>query len=301
MAEDACACGTVEVNTGEVQCFRKFKKTVGLLVVPLIANDGTVNSIDLSTTIDLTAKVQHIDSSKRFYPILDLKDVETPQAETKFKTAKDGTKYPLSKGIKSFKATKFDIGSMYASKLEKITCGKFGVYTVDAEGNVRGIKSGTTLLPIKMQGWDVVFQDEIDDDISQLMIQFDFNILLDISEYWLLSAVDTVINANDLSGLIDANLTVGAITTTSVVVVATTDYGSGVTSETNDRIKGQVVGDFSITRTDTNVDVPILTCTEGIDGSYTLTYTIITGSIVPLRAKLVAGSGYDGYADYIDA
>ena len=80
MAEDSCACGTVEVNTGEVQCFRKFRKTVGLIVVPLIANDGSVNSIDLSTTIDLTAKVQHTDSSKRFYPILDLKDVETPQA-----------------------------------------------------------------------------------------------------------------------------------------------------------------------------------------------------------------------------
>lgn len=298
---DSCLCGTGMNNTGVVNCVKLFKKTTGMFIVPLIANDGTRNSLDLSTAIDMTAKIQHADPSKRWYPVTDLKDVELPTAESRFETAKDGSKFKLADGIKSFKGTIYEAGSMFASKLQGVSCEKYGVVLFDIDGNARGLKDGTNLYPVEVGGWDAIFHDASDDSVSKIMIQFDFDILLKVSRFWILSSTDLGVNPNTLSGLVDANITVGAITSTSVSISVNSDYGSGIASVMTSPIVGLVSADFKLTRTDTNADVPVVTATETADGVYTLTYTAITGSTVPLKVDVKPVSGFEGYAKYIDA
>ena len=297
---DSCLCGEGMNNTGLATCLPAFKKTTGILLVPIFANDGTRNSIDMSTTIDMSAKVNHLDKSKRFYPIQDLKDVELPVAETKFKTYKDGSKRKLADGVRSFKAVMPEISSVLIGKLQGVSCSKFGVYLVDIDGQLRGIKDGSLLYPVEIGGFDAIFKDATDDEVNEGMIQFDIDILLKISKFWILSTTDLNVNPNELNGLVDATLTVGAITSTGVSISVNSDFGSGVATMYAP-IVGLLLADWTLTRTDTNADVPLTSVTEGVDGVYALVYTAITGSTVPLKAKIVASSGFEGYANYIDA
>jgi len=288
---DACLCGTGMNNTGLVTCIKGFKKTTGMLIVPILANDGTRNSIDLSTAINMDAKVKNLDPSKRFYPVNDLKDVELPTAESRFETAKDGSKFKLADGIKSFKATIYEAGSMFASKLQGVSCEKYGVYLYDIDGNLRGIKDGNLLYPVEIGGWDAIFMDSTDDNVSKIQVQFDFDILLKISRYWILSSTDLGVNPNTLLGLVDANLTEVSSGATSTVLTISSDYGSGLTALP---IVGLVTADFSAFN-DTDASAVTLTVAESttVDGEYTLTYTSQTVADL-VTIKVLPASGYEG-------
>lgn len=287
---DACLCGTGMNNTGLVTCIKGFKKTTGFLIVPILANDGTRNSIDLSTAINMDSYIKNVDPSKRFYPVNDLKDVELPTAESRFETAKDGSKFKLADGIKSFKAVIYEGGSMYASKLQGVSCEKYGVYLYDIDGNLRGVKDGNLLYPIEIGGWDTIFMDATDDNVSKIQIQFDFDILLKISRYWILSAADLGVNPNTLLGLVDANLIEVSSGVTSTVLDISSDYGSGLSALP---IVG-LTADFSVYNENTSASVAVSVAeSTTIDGRYTLTYS--TQNLLDvLKIQVVPTSGYDG-------
>jgi hypothetical protein len=288
---DACLCGTGMNNTGLVTCIKGFKKTTGFLIVPMLANDGTRNSINLSPGINLQNKVKHTDPSSRFYPVNDLKDVELPTAESRFETAKDGSKFKLADGIKSFKAVIYEGGSMFASKLQGVSCEKYGVYLYDIDGNLRGIKEDDELYPIEIGGWDTIFMDATDDNVSKIQIQFDFDILLKISRYWILSAADLGINPNSLLGLVDANLIEVSSGVTSTVLDISSDYGSGLSALP---IVGLTSADFSVYNENDSASVAVSVAeSTTIDGQYTLTYSTQTLLDV-LKIQVVPTSGYDG-------
>lgn len=290
---DSCLCGVGMNNTGLATCLPAFKKTTGVLFVPLFANDGTRNKIDMSTTIDMTAHIQHIDKSKRFYPIQDLKDVELPVADAKFKTYKDGAKRKLADGIRSFKATMPEASSVLIGKLQGVSCSKFGVYLIDIDGQLRGIKSGTDLYPVEIGGFNAMFKDATDDEVNEGMIEFDFDILLKVAQFWILSATDLGVNPNELSGLVDANLTEVSSGATSTVLNISSDFGSGVATNPAP-IVGLVTADFSAYN-DTDSASVTLTVAESttVDGEYTLTYTSQT-ALDLVTIKVLPASGFEG-------
>lgn len=290
---DSCLCGVGMNNTGLATCLPAFKKTTGMFLVPLFANDGTRNSIDMSTTIDLTAKLQHADKSKRFYPIQDLKDVELPVADTRFKTYKDGTKRKLADGVRSFKATMPEASSVLIGKLQGVSCEKFGVYLFDIDGQLRGLKDGTLLYPVEIGGFDAIFKDATDDEVNEGMIQFDFDILLKVSKFWILSTADLNVNPNETSGLIDINFNGVSISTTSTVLDVYSDFGSG-TANNSAPVVGIPSSSFYAYNVTDNASVS-LTITENyvIDGRYTLTYLAQTvGDIIQIQ--VVPASGFEG-------
>jgi hypothetical protein len=288
---DACLCGTGMNNTGLVNCIKGFKKTTGFLIVPMFSNDGFRNSINLSPGINLQNKVKHTDPSSRFYPVNDLKDVELPTAESRFETAKDGSKFKLADGIKSFKAVIYEGGSMFASKLQGVSCKKYGVYLYDIDGNLRGIKEDDELYPIEIGGWDTIFMDATDDNVSKIQIQFDFDILLKISKYWILSAADLGVNPNTLLGLVDANLSEVSSDATTTVLTISSDYGSGLSALP---IVGLTTADFSAYN-DTDAASLSVTVAESttIDGEYTITYTAQTAADL-VTFKVLPASGFEG-------
>lgn len=288
---DSCLCGTGFNNTGMPSCIKLFKKTTGLLLVPMFDNDNNANYIDMATTIDLVAKTQDTDPSQRFYPIQGLKDVELPVAETKFETFKDGTKKKLADGVRSFKAVVPEIGSMFASKLQGVSCETFGFYQIDIEGNLLGRKVGTKLYPIKLGGWDAVFNGWTEDNTSKVMIQFDFDILVRISSFHILSSDDCNVDPNELTGLVDANITEVSSGATSAVIDIYSDYGSGLSDEP---ITGLVTADFSAYNDTDGASVSV-TATESttVDGRYTLAYSSQTvADLVTITVETT--SGYTG-------
>ena len=293
---DDCVCGTGLQNTGTPNCVQAFKKTTAMFYVPLYDNDGVRNSLDMSTTIDITAKTQAADASQRWYSITKLKDVELPTAETKFKEAKDGSKFKLAKGVKSFKGIIYESGSVFTSKLDGVNCQRVGVVLVDINGNARGLKEGSLFYPIEVGGHDAIFQDATDDDVAMTSIQFDFDILLNIAYYWILSADDLGANPNTLAGLIDANFTNGAIGATTFVATVYTDYGSGLDSQVA-TVTGLVSADFSAYNQTTDLAV-VVTSAEGADGVYTFTFLAQTATDV-VRINALPASGYVGLTTFI--
>jgi hypothetical protein len=290
---DSCLCGVGMNNTGLATCLPAFKKTTGMFLVPLFANDGTRNSIDMSTTISLSAKLNNADKSKRFYPIQDLKDVELPVADTRFKTYKDGSKRKLADGVRSFKATMPEASSVLIGKLQGVSCEKFGVYLFDIDGQLRGLKDGTLLYPVEIGGFDAIFKDATDDEVNEGMIQFDFDILLKIAKFWILSTTDLGVNPNETSGLIDANLVEVSSGATSTVLNISSDFGSGLSTNPAP-IVGLVTADF-YAYNETDLAVLSVTVAESttIDGQYTLTYTSQTVAD-KVRIDVIPASGFDG-------
>lgn len=290
---DSCLCGVGMNNTGLATCLPAFKKTTGMFLVPLFANDGTRNSIDMSTTISLSAKLNNADKSKRFYPIQDLKDVELPVADTRFKTYKDGTKRKLADGVRSFKATMPEASSVLIGKLQGVSCEKFGVYLFDIDGQLRGLKDGTLLYPVEIGGFDAIFKDATDDEVNEGMIQFDFDILLKIAKFWILSTTDLGVNPNETSGLIDANLVEVSSGATSTVLNISSDFGSGLATNPAP-IVGLVTADF-YAYNETDLAVLSVTVAESttIDGQYTLTYIAQTVAD-KVKIDVIASSGFEG-------
>jgi hypothetical protein len=290
---DSCLCGVGMNNTGLATCLPAFKKTTGMFLVPLFANDGTRNSIDMSTTISLSAKLNNADKSKRFYPIQDLKDVELPVADTRFKTYKDGSKRKLADGVRSFKATMPEASSVLIGKLQGVSCEKFGVYLFDIDGQLRGLKDGTLLYPVEIGGFDAIFKDATDDEVNEGMIQFDFDILLKIAKFWILSTTDLGVNPNETSGLIDANLVEVSSGATSTVLNISSDFGSGLSTNPAP-IVGLVTADF-YAYNETDLAVLSVTVAESttIDGQYTLTYTSQTVAD-KVKIDVIASSGFEG-------
>lgn len=293
MAE-ACLCGQGFNNTGIASCYQLFKKTTGFFLVPLIANDGTRNYIDLDVTIDIVAKTKLTDKSKRFYPVTGLKDVELPQAESKFETFKDGSKYKLADGIKSFKAVIPEVPSAFVGKLQGVSCTKFGVYLFDIDGNLRGVREGDKMYPIEIGGWDAIYQDTNEDGVAKAMIQFDFDILLKVSKYWILSSEDLGANPNSVDGLIDVNFTEVSSGTTSTVVDIYSDYGSGVNYLNPAPVVGLLTANFSGYNDTDSASVAVTVAEDAtIDGRYTITYTAQTVAD-KVTFKVLPVSGFEG-------
>lgn len=270
---DACLCGQGMNNVGIPNCVKMFEKTTMLYLVPLYDNSGVRNSLLLTVDgLSIEAATKNPDPSQRWYPITDLKDVELPTAESRFETAKDGSKFKLANGIKSFKATKFESGSMFTAKLQGVSCSEFGVVLGDIDGNARGVKDGNNFYPIKIGGWDAIFMDATDDNVNKTMIQFDFDILLKISRYWILSADDLGQNPNDSTGVIDANIAISDITDVTFTATVTSDYGYGsLFNNTPGLITGIPDAAFVLTNeTDSTTLAP--TITETSDGVYVFVF-----------------------------
>ena len=60
-------------------------------MVPLKANDGTLNGIDLSAPVPTwSTLINEADSSKRWFPLPQFENVELPKADSQFEEANSG-------------------------------------------------------------------------------------------------------------------------------------------------------------------------------------------------------------------
>lgn len=299
MIEDDCKCGEGFENTGVPSCVKLFKKTTGMFIVPLYANDGTRNGIDMSSSIDMSTHVHNPDPSKRWYPVNDLEDVELPTAESRFQTSKSGRKFKLADGIKSFKGIIFESGSMFVAKLQGVSCEKFAVVLYDINGNMRGIRDGIMFYPIEIGGWNAMYMDPTDDNVSQCVISFDFDILLKISRYWILSTADVNVNPNTLVGLIDANgQMANQVSPSEIIFAVTSDYGDGLqlpggTLTFGKPVVGLIAANFTAYNlTDASV-VVIDTVVETSDGVYDINFSSVPTTGDSIAINLALSTGYE--------
>lgn len=229
-----CNCNAGLGNTGRPGCVSIQSVTSKLIMVPLKANDGTLNGIDLTSPLPTwSSLVNETDASKRWFPLPAFENVELPKAESQFEEANSGRMAFLREGKRSFTGELWgeDSTPTLLGKLKAGRCVEFGVYVVDVTGNLVGSKVGNYLYPIPVdeQSWNPTFMFSTDSTVQKIMLTFDFDRLFDDSTMYMITADEAGIDFNTLSGLIDVNLKVGSqVANTSVTVKATFDYGTAL-------------------------------------------------------------------------
>ncbi len=228
-----CNCNAGLGNTGRPGCVPIQSVTSKLIMVPLNANDGTLNGIDLSAPLPTwNSLVNEPDASKRWFPLPAFENVELPKAESQFEEANSGRMAFLREGKRSFTGELWgeDSTPTLLGKMKAGRCVNFGVYVVDVTGNLIGSKVNGYLYPIPVdnQSWNPTFMFATDSTVQKIMLTFDFDRLFDDSTMYMITATEANLDFNTLTGLIDVNLVETSSSATQVVLEATFDYGTAL-------------------------------------------------------------------------
>jgi hypothetical protein len=277
-----CNCNAGLGNTGRPGCVPIQSVTSKLIMVPLTANDGTLNGIDLSAPLPTwNSLVNETDESKRWFPLPAFENVELPKAESQFEEANSGRMAFLREGKRSFSGELWgeDSTPTLLGKMKAGRCVNFGVYVVDVTGNLIGSKVGGYLYPIPVdnQSWNPTFMFATDSTVQKIMLTFDFDRLFDDSTMYMITATEAGIDFNTLSGLIDVNLVVASqVANTSVTLDATFDYGTALNPILLQGVTG--LTDWSIYDVTNQVAFGNPTgVSESPAGTYTLLKAFVTG------------------------
>jgi hypothetical protein len=303
-----CSCGVSLQNTGTPNCIPVFGVTKQLILVPLIANDGTENSIDPTDTLNsayVTALINQADDSKRWYPVGPLKNVAGERADALMETFEDGSKVFIRQGVRSFTGLVLKGGPELLNQLNSNRCSSFGAFMIDSNGSLYGkVKNDDGMLyPVEIQA-DSFYNKLMfttDTTIQKIMISFEFGIdERDEDLRMILSSSFTGVNLANVRGLINAYVRVVSTGQTSMVVDVYNKYGDFINGSP---VEGLLIADFASSVTETNskirnttdgADVTLTTVTESTSqaGRYTLAYTSQTVSDV--LQPYVKKNGLDG-------
>ena len=290
-----CKCDSGLSNTGRPNCVTIQSVTSKLILVPLKANDGTKNSLDLTTTFTeatFTALANQADASKRWFPLPQFENVELAKADSTFEEAPSGRKVFIKQGKRSFAGQLWNETPQLLGKIQDNRCVDFGVYIVDVNGNLVGTKVGTKLYPIPVdnESFEAKLMFATDSATQKIMVGFDFYRLFDESTMWLLTPNDTtdLYDFNNIDGLLDVELTKVSASTTTLVLNGNLSYGTG---KSGIAVKGLLLADFSLKNTATGATIT-LTSVTAVDNVYTLNFSAQTASL-PVTAS-VAKTGYVG-------
>ena len=296
-----CACTTAPGNTGTPNCEVLFKVQAGMFLVPMTADDGTANQIDVTATLNQSyfdALTQNADASKRWYPVHQTKNVSAPRDESVKETMEDGTSYVVEKGARNVELVIPKRSNVFLSKLEQWDCREFGLIQIDTDGNIRGEASDDLayLKPIKIQDgtWDVTLLDATSTTVSKISVKFqvDKNVK-DSMLYLILASEMDNIDLSDSDGLFDANATHATISVNGFTSTMTTDFG---TAATKTPIKGLVTVDFTVTEVSPSAGTAhavTVVETPASSGIYVFSLTAPATSADVLHITIAETKGYD--------
>ena len=277
MATSLCVCNGAIGNTGYPNV-KPFGVTSSVFLVPLVADDGTRNKLDgNSTTLgaDLLAMVNHPDKSKRACPIHGLKNVTHTEADPIYETADNTERFKVQNGVKTLAFEKWGVTNSWFGKLSDI-CSQFGVYLVDNCGNVQGTKEGTDLYPraVNQGSYDSMYMDATATTSAKATFQMDYRLTTTDGNQWMIAAdaFGDEFNPLYMDGLIDVNITVGAIAAGTMDFTTTLDYGYLNEQKV---YQGATLSDievYNLTQ-DAAVTPDSLTESATVAGSYTLAYS----------------------------
>jgi hypothetical protein len=299
-----CSCATGNGNTGLPNCSEQFGVSIGLGIQNMVANDGTANVYDISTSIG-TSFIDSIlaaDKSKRMYPITDIRNVDFPKEDTQYVTDNSGQKEEIREGIQSFTAEKWKVPAAYDLKLKQMKCNRNGTWGFTRAG-VWGIRRGNVWSPVEVNAFAPSFQMQTAASPAKEMIAFDWNATVNAGELWMLSWVDLGTTYEAMIGLMDANFTevaapVAATGNTTAEFRVTTDYGMGLTNVQT--VDGLITANFALYENGVDVTVAAAgTALEYVDDKYTYIYTQQTVGAT-MKLELALSTGFEGSYTYVE-
>lgn len=282
-----CSCGVSLLNTGRPNCIPIFGVTKQLILVPMIADDGSENSIDPTDTLNnayFTNLINQADDSKRWYPSGALKNVTGERADPIMESFEDGSKVFIRQGVRTFTGMILKGGPVLLNQLNSNRCSTFGVFMIDTDGSIYGkVKNDDGLLyPIEVQAASfngkLVFT--TDTTIEKIMLMFEWGVDERDEDLRMIQANSiTGINLSAVGGLIDVYYKVTACGTTTMDINVFNKYGNFVTGSpiegllnTDLRSSDDATVGSIYNVTDDSSFVCTMTESNSQPGSYTLSF-----------------------------
>lgn len=286
MAFCFCDGSNASKNTG-LTAQKPFSVKFGFFLVPIFADDGTRNKILSTDTIDaayLTARLNDTDASKRWYPVMNLKNVTDERADPSFESFTDNSRAITSLGLRTFVGWKLSVEPKFIEKLEAFRCNRFGVYYVDACGALQGEVNAdcTELYPIEVQreSFEPRLITATDAATEKVQITFDQAQPVADKDLMMIPADNITADLKEATGLIDVTASEAvAPTTTEVQLDLAADYG-GFGAKIP--VEGWVLADFVAFNVTDDASVTLSSVTESasVPGRYTIVYPIQTAADV---------------------
>jgi hypothetical protein len=306
MATAGCNCNGRIGNTG-YPGVKPFGVTAGLYMMPILANDGTRNGIDL-TSNDLGQAlldgINNPDPSKRIYPFNNLRNVTFEEADPNFETADNGERFKTRNGIKTVTFEAWGVNEQFFAKASE-NCVNFGIFLVDVCGNVKGqLEEALDLLaprPVNQFSFFAKYMDATADTGAKVMFSMDYSLLTSDGGQWMIpDSLLAPYSALELNGLIDVDFDITVNSATQITFQAKYQYGNAV-----NRLpwRGALIGDFDLYNDATNATVTISSLAESTltPGEYLMTFPAqTTGDNLILSAFRAASgnlvNGFEGEA-----
>jgi len=294
-----CDCNAGLSNTGRPACVPLFSIVSSMIIVPLVANDGTLNGIDLSATLPVWSDlVNETDASKRWFPLPSFENVELPKADSQFEEASSGRMAFLRQGKRSFSGELWaeDSTPTFLGKLQKSRCVDFGIYVVDVNGNLIGSEVDGYLYPIPVDNpsWNPVFMFATDSTVQKITVGFDFDRLFEESTMYQITPDEAGTDFTALRGLIDVNFTSVTAVVASITFTAEFSYGTAINKIA---FTGALPADLSVNNDTQGTSIAILTLDEdpNTPGDYVLTYVVADQpALTEVVTVTVTKTGYSG-------
>lgn len=298
MANQLCVCGDGMSNTGFPNCIKTPQVIKKAIFVQLVANDGTLNKVDpaaMKTLSSFTALINQEDTSKRWYPTPELKNITTPKDDAVFEKYEDDTSNFIRESVRKFSALLPNAPAKFKDTFESIRCvGNIGVYFVDVQGNLVGLTNGSDdylyPIPVSAQSAYAKYELATDKTTAQLMLNFEFPSTMRDGLIRLIAATNfTDFTMISLSGLQDAIGKVSGVTTTGFTLklgVESAEVGKLVP------VQGILIGGFVLKElSPTPSTITITSVTETAPGTYV--FVIPTQTSLDLLSVKPTLSGYD--------
>jgi len=303
MAIAGCDCGGKLGNTG-FPSVKPFGLTVGFVMVPIRADDGTRNGLDMTnlTTLgqDYLDLLNNPDPSKRGYPYLGLVNVTHEEADATYETFDNGERTKTRDGIKTIKYEVSGVTNQFYKKTSE-ACVDFGLYAIDGCGNLKGQLEGTNLYPrpVNRGSFNSTFIDAIADATTKVMFEMDYGFVTNDGDQWMVaqSSFTPTIDPLEGLGMIDVQFpTIVVDSATQITVNASFCYGY---ANAKTPWTGATLADFSLTNITTPAVIAVASATESltVPGEYAITFLAQTAlDVVELDAfRAASGSLINGY------
>jgi len=270
------SCSLGSSNTGIPSGAKPFGVPVAMVVVPLYAEDGTANQIDLSTVTFnqayLDALINQSDASKRWYPIIGLENVESVKAENIFETFNSGNTQLIAEGVRNFTSILPGKPHEYLKQIKNFSCQSIGVYLVDDCGNFLGshrVDGFLKPLRIARNSWSTILQWATDTTGQNITLAFNFDKSERDDEMRMILSASISADLDAIDGLIDVTLAndVLSIADDTLAFDAETLYGNVLSPI---KYEALVLADFTCLL---NAGAETIVSVTETDGSYVLQLT----------------------------
>jgi len=302
MAIAGCECGGRLGNSGFPDV-KPFGLTVGFVMVPIRAKDGTRNGLDMTSLTlgqDYLDLLNNQDPSKKGYPYLRLVNVTHEEADATFETFDNGERTKTRDGIKTIKFEVPGVTNQFYKKTSE-ACVDFGLLAIDGCGNLKGQLEGTMLYPrpVNRGSFNSTFIDAVADATTKVMFEMDYGFVTNDGDQWMVAQSDflPVIDPLEGLGMIDVQFpTIVVGSATEITVNASFCYGF---ANAKTPWTGALAADFSLTNITTPAVIVVATAVESLvtPGEYVITFLLqTTNDVVELDAfRAATGSLVNGY------